>query len=67
MKHICNQSSYYGRYKGRPMNGWQYCGECNGRIHFPECTTKLNWKRDCCDERHNRLTAGEKISMPPLE
>jgi hypothetical protein len=35
--------------------GWQICCVCGGRIHEAGCTSKQDWKKDCCAARHNRL------------
>lgn len=39
---------------------WAMCSSCDGRIHFAECTTKRNPRKDCCLDRHKILyAAGE--------
>jgi hypothetical protein len=34
---------------------WSHCTGCDGRLHIPGCTAKLNPKRDCCAARHKLL------------
>lgn len=45
MRHKC--------YAGK--GGWQHCILCDGRIHDPECTAKVDPKKDCCPKRHERM------------
>lgn len=43
-KHICN-----------PGGEWPMCCTCDGRIHFADCTSRMDKHRDCCKARHEML------------
>jgi hypothetical protein len=50
----------------RETNGkhWAHCCICNGRMHTPECTSKRDRNKDCCEERHKMLwNAGQKVGI----
>jgi hypothetical protein len=36
-------------------NQWQHCSVCNGRLHLPECTSRRDKNKDCCEARHRML------------
>lgn len=36
-------------------DGWSNCCICDGRIHLPGCTSRMDKRRDCCPERHKML------------
>ncbi len=44
-----------GRNNCHPHDREAYCCACNGRMHNPACTAKLNPKIDCCPARHKKL------------
>ncbi len=37
------------------VDGWAICCSCCGRVHQLGCTSKPDWRKDCCPERHNQL------------
>lgn len=41
----------------RMTNGrsWTICSVCGGRVHYDECTTKRDKRKDCCEARHKML------------
>jgi hypothetical protein len=50
----------------RTANGksWPICSVCDGRIHNPECTSRRNYVKDCCEERHRKLNdAGQTYGV----
>jgi hypothetical protein len=40
---------------GYQAGGWPICTACLGRMHQPECTSRKDKTRDCCDARHKML------------
>lgn len=40
---------------GWPKGEWPMCIVCDGRIHLPTCTAKMNKNKDCCPARHKML------------
>lgn len=37
------------------LGEWPKCTACDGRMHLPECTSRRNKRKDCCDARHIML------------
>jgi hypothetical protein len=40
---------------GYPKGQWPHCCICDGRMHLPGCTSRMNKQKDCCPERHKML------------
>lgn len=38
---------------GKPE--WPHCCSCQGRMHEPGCTARMNKHKDCCPARHKML------------
>jgi hypothetical protein len=35
--------------------GWALCTACKGRLHLPDCTSRMDRMKDCCPARHKML------------